>query len=246
VTPRNGQGTQLALALELPPPPDLRPLADWDRLVADYATTGVALEHHPMELLRAELRERGVVSCRELDTLPHGTHVRIGGLVMARQRPGTAKGVTFLLLEDEFGTINLIVPPPIYERHRLVVRSEPLVVADGILERFASAGGAINIIVRSIKTLEAPDRAAGDVVELEPAGASGKVGGVPDAAREFPPYDSLELARRRAERAAEREAAEQEAVAAGGSARQAAAARGRGDFRAVAPPVLSFASGRRR
>jgi error-prone DNA polymerase len=242
ITPRRGQGTQLALALELPPPPDLRPLADWDRLVADYATTGVAIEHHPMELLRPELRERGILSCADLERLPHAAHVRIGGLVMARQRPGTAKGVTFLLLEDEFGTINLVVPPPVYERHRLAVRSEPLVVADGTLERFATAGGAINIVVRALKALEAPDRAPADVVPLEPAAA----GGIPDAAREFPPYDSLELARRRAERAAEREAAEQEAVAVGGRARAAAAARGRGDFRAVAPPVLSFTQGRRR
>ena len=53
----------------------------------------------------------------------------VAGLVVARQRPATAKGVTFMLLEDEWGTINLIVPPPVYERHRLVVRAEPFVLA---------------------------------------------------------------------------------------------------------------------
>ena len=63
--------------------------------------------------------------------------MRVGGLVVARQRPGTAKGVVFLLLEDETGTVNLIVPPQVYERDRLTVRTEPLVVAEGMLERFA-------------------------------------------------------------------------------------------------------------
>ena len=76
--------------------------------------------------------------------------MRIGGLVVARQRPGTAKGVCFLLLEDEDGTVNLIVPPPVYERDRLTVRTEPLVLAEGRLERHASAGGAINVLVNRL------------------------------------------------------------------------------------------------
>ena len=67
--------------------------------------------------------------------------------MVARQRPGTAKGIVFLLIEDEFGTVNLIVPPPVYERHRLLVRSEPLMLATGRLERLPVAGGAINVFV---------------------------------------------------------------------------------------------------
>ena len=66
---------------------------------------------------------------------------------MARQRPGTANGIVFILLEDEYGTINLIVPAEVYERHRLTVRTEPLMLAAGKLERFAAAGGAINVLV---------------------------------------------------------------------------------------------------
>src|SRR3712207_841200 len=100
-----------------------------------------------MGLLRPALRERGHVSSGDLERLAHRAPVTIGGLVVARQRPGTAKGVVFMLLEDEEGTINLIVPPKIYERHRLTVRSEPLVAAEGRLERFASAGGALNVLV---------------------------------------------------------------------------------------------------
>ena len=83
--------------------------------------------------------------------------MRVGGIVVARQRPGTAKGVVFLLLEDETGTVNVIVPPQVYERDRLTVRTEPLVVVEGVLERFASAGGAINLLVRRIAPLDAPD-----------------------------------------------------------------------------------------
>ena len=82
--------------------------------------------------------------------------MRIGGLVVARQRPGTAKGIVFLLLEDEFGTVNLIVPPPVYERHRLLVRSEPLLIADGRLEKLPIAGGAINVFVDDLEPLVAP------------------------------------------------------------------------------------------
>ena len=92
--------------------------------------------------------------------------MHIGGLVVARQRPGTAKGIVFILLEDEFGTINLIVPPPVYERRRLIVRMEPLIMAHGRLERLPQAGGAINVYVRDLEPLVAPEDDAADVVAL--------------------------------------------------------------------------------
>jgi aspartyl/asparaginyl-tRNA synthetase len=77
------------------------------------------------------------------------TRVRIGGLV-ARQRPGTAGGVVFVLLQDEFGVVNLIVPPAVYERHQLTVRTEQLLLVEGRLERHAQAGGAINVLVNRV------------------------------------------------------------------------------------------------
>src|SRR3712207_797922 len=119
-----------------------------------------------MGLLREVLTQSGAVSSGDLPTLRHEQPVRIGGLVVARQRPGTAKGVTFMLLEDELGTVNLVVPPAVYERHRLVVRSEPLIVAEGRLERFASAGGSINVVVHKLEGLEAPGRLVAEVKEL--------------------------------------------------------------------------------
>jgi error-prone DNA polymerase len=162
---RISTGTQLSLPLEVPAAPELKALDPWEGMVADYATTGVTLGPHPLELLRPGL-PAGTVSCDDLGRLSHGTPVQIGGLVIARQRPGTAKGIVFLLFEDEFGTINLIVPPPVYERHRLLVRSEPLLMAHGRLERLPQAGGAINVYVRSLRQLVTPADDAGDVVAL--------------------------------------------------------------------------------
>jgi error-prone DNA polymerase len=168
-TPMGEHGTQLALALDLPAAPSLEGLNDWDAMVADYATTGMAIASHPFALLREHLTGQGVVSSRRLEELRHGTDVRIAGLVMARQKPATANGVCFLLLEDEFGTVNLIVPPAVYERDRLTVRSEPLVIAEGRMERYASAGGAINVVVRRLRPLEVPTGRLASVHDLPAA-----------------------------------------------------------------------------
>jgi len=164
--PRGGEGTQLALALDLPAPPTLAPLSAWDEMVADYATTGLTASTHPLGLLRARLHGSGAADIGALERLQHGTRVRVGGLVIARQRPGTAKGITFMLLEDEFGTVNVVVSPRLYERDRLNVRTEPLVVIDGRLERHASAGGAINIVATSVTRLEVADRVAAQVKDF--------------------------------------------------------------------------------
>jgi len=177
---RGQEGVQLALALDLPAAPQLRPLSAWDEMVADYATTGLTAAVHPIGLLRERLRAEGAVGVGDLERMRHGAPIRIGGLVVARQRPGTAKGITFLLVEDEHGTVNVIVSPQIYERDRLTVRTEPLVVIDGRLERHASAGGAINIVARSIRRLEVGDRVAA-------------------AVKDFSLLDALELARQQAE-----------------------------------------------
>jgi error-prone DNA polymerase len=168
------EGTQLALPLDTPAPPELRELAPWESMVADYATTGLTLGRHPMALLRDQLPE-GAASCRDLERMRHEAPVTIGGLVVARQRPGTAKGIVFLLLEDEFGTINLIVPPDVYEKHRLAVRTEPLLLARGRLEKLPLAGGALNILVHDLRPLDASGEAGGKVVEL--AAFSGSGGG---------------------------------------------------------------------
>ncbi|HWF36402.1 MAG TPA: DNA polymerase III subunit alpha [Solirubrobacteraceae bacterium] len=209
-------GTQLALPLDLPAPPALRTLSPWESMLADYGTTGLTTHSHPLALLRERL-PADVVSSRDLETRAHGTRVRTAGLVVARQRPGTANGIVFVLLEDEYGTINLIVPPPVYERHRLTVRTDPLVIVEGKLERLVAAGGAINVFVQRIVPISTPDRPLAEV-------------------KDFSLLDERER----------RRIAEEAAAAAASTGAGADAGAEADDFRAVAPPVMSFASGRRR
>ena len=217
-------GTQLALPLDLPAPPRLRELSAWESMLADYGSTGLTVHAHPLALLRDRL-PADAVSSRDLETLEHGVRVKTGGLVVARQRPGTANGIVFILLEDEFGTINLIVPAQVYERNRLTVRTEPLMLVEGKLERFAAAGGAINLLVDRIGTIAAPDRMVAEIKDFSMLDEQVRRGRIEQGA------------------ARETEAARDEETA---RWREADRERGAEDFRAVAPPVMSFASGRRR
>ena len=158
-------GTQLALPLDLPAPPKLRELSRVGldaRRLRDHR----ADRPRPSDgaAARADAGRRGHEPRSR--ALQHGSRVRIGGLVVARQRPGTANGIVFILLEDEFGTINLIVPPQVYERHRLTVRTEPLMLVEGKLERFAAAGGAINVLVDQIGSIAAPERPLAEIKDF--------------------------------------------------------------------------------
>lgn len=157
-------GDQLALPLEPQAGPELRAMTAWERLLADYGSTGVTLREHPLELMRPGLAE-GVASSRDLEGAENGRLVVVAGLVVARQRPATAKGITFMLLEDEFGTINLIVPKAVSERCRGAVRGEPLVVADGRLEH---REGVTNVVVSEVRRLERGDLPRAEVRHIEP------------------------------------------------------------------------------
>jgi error-prone DNA polymerase len=158
------EGTQLSLPLDPHQGPELRALTAWERMLADYGSTGVTLREHPLELMRPDL-PGDLRTSEELERHPNGRRVRVAGLVVARQRPATAKGVTFMLLEDEHGTINLIVPPPIHDRFRLAVRTEPLVLASGRLER---REGTTNVLVDRIERLERPDMPKAEIRHIEP------------------------------------------------------------------------------
>jgi error-prone DNA polymerase len=147
------EGLQLALELPLAKSPQLEALDDWESMIADYATTHLSVERHPLALLRKQLEDRAAISTADLSEKAHGSRITIGGLVIARQRPGTANGITFLLIEDEAGTLNVIVPPALYEAQRLTVRTEPLIVIEGILERHPQGGGAINLLAKTIGPL---------------------------------------------------------------------------------------------
>jgi error-prone DNA polymerase len=142
-------GAQLALPMEPPRPPELAPLGEWGKLIADYRSTGMTVAKHPMKLLRPGLDPK-LVRSSDLAEIDHGATVEIAGMVIARQRPETANGITFMLLEDERGSVNLIVPPPVYDRHRPLVRTAPLIRARGRLER---REGSINVLVGDLAPL---------------------------------------------------------------------------------------------
>jgi error-prone DNA polymerase len=159
---RAEEGTQLALPLRArtrsggrgsddgSPSPALPELGPWERAVADYRMTGMTLGEHPMELMRPQLDER-IATSADVARTRHGTAIRVAGMVVARQRPATAKGVVFMLLEDENGTVNLIVPPPVAERCRIAVRNAGFVIARGRLEH---REGTTNVVVSSVERLE--------------------------------------------------------------------------------------------
>ncbi len=145
-----GEERQLALPLDpTTETPELPEPSDWERMLADYRQTSLSIGVHPMELLRPHLPE-GVLSSHDLCLTPDRARVAVAGMAVARQRPATANGVVFMLLEDEFGQMNLIVPPPVYERHRAIVRGEPLILAHGTFERVERNQ---NVVVRKLESL---------------------------------------------------------------------------------------------
>src|SRR3954464_4384332 len=145
-----GEESQLALPLDpTAATPALREHTPWERMLADYRTTSLSVGVHPLTLLRPHLPQ-GTLSSRELEQARAGSSVTVAGMAVARQRPATANGVVFMLLEDEHGQVNLIVPPGVYDRFRALVRSEPLLLARG---RFERVDRNRNVLVRELESL---------------------------------------------------------------------------------------------
>ena len=142
------------------PPAALPPMPLDETVVHDYDTLGLSLNAHPIGLVRAELTALRVRSSAELKAARHGQRIAVAGLVTHRQRPGTAKGIVFMTLEDETGTANLIVRPRVWERNREVGRSRIALIAEGVVER---QGAVIHVQVNKLHDLSAriaPVRAA--------------------------------------------------------------------------------------
>jgi error-prone DNA polymerase len=129
---------------------ELKPMGAWERMEADYGVLGMSPRYHPLGLLRSRLPAH-YVTTTGIEILPNGQIIQIAGLIVCRQRPGTAKGIEFLLLEDEVGLVNIVVHPWLYEKRRLTVRGEPFLVITGELQH---QGGAINVVARDIVPLE--------------------------------------------------------------------------------------------
>jgi error-prone DNA polymerase len=117
--------------------PDMSPLSPMtplERMTADYAGTGLTLGKHPMAMQRAELALRGVQRAVDLPRGRSGQRVRTAGMVITRQRPGTAKGFVFLTLEDETGIANIIVRPDLFAAERMTIVGQPFLVIEGVLQ----------------------------------------------------------------------------------------------------------------
>jgi error-prone DNA polymerase len=129
------------------PLPAMSPL---EETLADYASMGLTTGPHVMAHLRPALRTRRVIPSADVRSVPHGRYVRVAGHVIVRQRPGTAKGMLFLTLEDETGTCNVAVRPDVFRAHRRVLHTARLLCVEGPLE---SVDGVIHVLGRAFEEI---------------------------------------------------------------------------------------------
>ena len=154
---------QLPLPLDPAAAPPLPAPDRIDRVIAEYEATGVSTGWHLMTLVRPAL-PKGTITAQDLKTTRHGTPVTVAGMVVARQRPATAGGIVFLLIEDETGPINVIVRPDLYEAERSLLRADPLLVVHGRLER---RDRVVNVLAMAVDPARLPAR---EPVPLEAPG----------------------------------------------------------------------------
>nr|WP_236622337.1 OB-fold nucleic acid binding domain-containing protein [Rhodopirellula maiorica] len=137
-------------------PEALMPMTPQEEVHADYSTTGMSLKAHPVSFMRNELKRKRCVCANELKSLRDGRHVRVAGLVLMRQRPGTAKGITFVTIEDETGSVNLVFYAAVWKRFLRIAQASNLWMVDGKLE---NRKGVIHVIVGRLSDLtnESPE-----------------------------------------------------------------------------------------
>ncbi len=128
----------------------LAPMTDEERLVADFRGTGLTVGPHPMMYRRPELTKRGIRAAADLAKIPDGAPVRVAGAVIARQRPGTAKGFVFLSLEDETGIANVILTPQLFEQDHTVVVHHQFLLIEGTLQ---NQDNVISVKARRVEPL---------------------------------------------------------------------------------------------
>jgi error-prone DNA polymerase len=119
-----------------------------EQVFADYRASGMSLKAHPVSFFRRELARDGVRTADELETIADGRRIKVGGLIILRQRPSTAKGITFVTLEDETGVANLVVKQAIWERYYTAARTSPAWIVHGTLQKKDSV---IHVVVSRIE-----------------------------------------------------------------------------------------------
>ncbi len=144
-------GPLLESVPETTPGHPLEPMTIDERLAADYYGTSMTIGRHPMYFRRAEMNELGVTPARDLTKVPNGGMVRVAGCVIVRQRPGTAKGIVFLSMEDETGIANIVVMPDMFADSRVTLLTQPYLLVEGKMQ---NVDGVIHVLARRIEAIE--------------------------------------------------------------------------------------------
>jgi error-prone DNA polymerase len=150
------------------PPEALPCLSASEEVVGDYQTIRLSLKGHPVAFVRERLEAAGVVTARACETAADGRRVQVGGVVLVRQRPGTARGVCFMTVEDETGIVNLVLWESVFERFRPVAMGARMVLVKGRIQR---AEGVTHLVVEDLADWTpmlgqlTPDRAPGSAHE---------------------------------------------------------------------------------
>jgi len=163
-------------------PAAISPMRPGREVVEDYRSTGLTLRRHPLSFLRAELAKLGAVRAADLAHMRDNTRLLVAGIVLVRQKPGSAKGVMFITIEDETGHANLIVWPSVFEAQRRLILSAGMIACHGKLQR---EGSVIHIITERLEDFSDKLRSVGarDDAFIPPTGRGdeAKHGGAPDA-----------------------------------------------------------------
>lgn len=130
-------------------------MTEGNEVVADYGRIGLSLRNHPVSSLRADLARRRIVTCAEAMAARDKSWLETGGIVLVRQRPGSAKGVMFITLEDETGIANLVVWPKVFEKHRRIILGAGMVAVKGQIQR---EGEVVHLVARALTLGRAPQR----------------------------------------------------------------------------------------
>jgi error-prone DNA polymerase len=125
-------------------------LTELEEMKADYQVQGLSTKYHPMQVMRKQICGDGLLKSSEIAQLFPNTQVRIAGYVIIRQRPATAKGFAFMTIEDEEGTVNVVLRPGVYEKYRQVFKLEPLIVVEGVVQK---RDGSLNILADTLFAL---------------------------------------------------------------------------------------------
>jgi error-prone DNA polymerase len=129
-------------------------MSERDEVVADYKTAGLSLKAHPVSFYRADLNDLRVVSAAAVATIKDGQWVRVAGIVLMRQRPSTARGITFVTIEDETGQVNLIIKPDVWERFYKIARTAAAFIASGRLQKHGERGHEIiHVVVSKLENM---------------------------------------------------------------------------------------------